>query len=54
MVSISFPESLPKGNHAPVQLETADVLMVALYVVFIVGLGFYFAKRTKTTDAIGL
>ena len=24
--------------------------MVLLYVVFIVGLGFYFAKRTATTD----
>jgi len=35
------------------QLEAPDLLMVALYVVFIVGFGFYFAKRTKTTDAIG-
>jgi SSS family solute:Na+ symporter len=32
------------------QLAAADLVMVLLYVVFIVGLGFYFAKRTKTTD----
>ncbi len=32
------------------QLATPDLLMVVLYVLFIVGLGFYFAKRTKTTD----
>ncbi len=32
------------------QLETPDLLMVVLYVVFIVSLGFYFAKRTATTD----
>ncbi len=32
------------------QLEAPDLAMVLFYVVFIVGLGFYFAKRTKTTD----
>ncbi len=32
------------------QLETLDLLMVLLYVIFIVVLGFYFAKRTETTD----
>jgi SSS family solute:Na+ symporter len=32
------------------QLATPDLIMVLLYVVFIVGLGFYFAKRTGTTD----
>ncbi len=32
------------------QLAAPDLVMVALYVVFIVALGFYFARRTKTTD----
>ncbi len=32
------------------ELAAPDLVMVAIYVVFIVGLGFYFAKRTKTTD----
>lgn len=32
------------------QLAVPDLLMVLLYVVFIVSLGFYFAKRTETTD----
>lgn len=32
------------------QLEPPDLAMVALYVVFIVALGFYFARRTETTD----
>jgi SSS family solute:Na+ symporter len=32
------------------ELAAPDLLMVLLYVVFIVGLGFHFAKRTKTTD----
>ncbi|UCG86847.1 MAG: sodium:solute symporter [Gemmatimonadota bacterium] len=32
------------------QLEAPDLVMVLLYVLFIVGLGFYFARRTKTTD----
>jgi len=32
------------------RLEAPDLMMVAAYVVFIVGLGFHFAKRTKTTD----
>ena len=32
------------------QLTALDLIMVALYVVFIVTLGFYFAKRTETTD----
>lgn len=32
------------------QLETLDLLMVLLYVVFIVAAGFYFARRTETTD----
>ena len=32
------------------ELAPLDLLMVGLYVVFIVGVGFYFARRTKTTD----
>jgi len=32
------------------QLTAPDLLMVLVYVVFIVALGFYFAKRTETTD----
>ncbi|UCG77127.1 MAG: sodium:solute symporter [Gemmatimonadota bacterium] len=32
------------------KLATLDLLMVLLYVLFIVGLGFYFARRTHTTD----
>ncbi|MDX1578488.1 MAG: sodium:solute symporter [Gemmatimonadota bacterium] len=32
------------------QLAAPDFAMVALYVVFIIALGFYFAKRTETTD----
>lgn len=32
------------------QLAAPDVLMVLVYVVFIVGLGLYFARRTETTD----
>ncbi|MDH3458870.1 MAG: sodium transporter, partial [Gemmatimonadota bacterium] len=32
------------------ELAAPDLVMVFLYVVFIVGLGLYFAKRTKTTD----
>jgi SSS family solute:Na+ symporter len=32
------------------RLTAPDLLMVLLYVVFIVSLGFYFARRTKTTD----
>lgn len=32
------------------ELAAPDLVMVLLYVVFIVGLGFYFAKRTGTTD----
>ena len=32
------------------ELAPLDLLMVGLYVVFIVGIGFYFARRTKTTD----
>ena len=32
------------------ELTTLDLIMVAFYVVFIVALGFYFAKRTETTD----
>ncbi len=32
------------------QLAAPDVLMVLVYVVFIVGLGLYFARRTQTTD----
>jgi SSS family solute:Na+ symporter len=32
------------------RLAAPDLLMVLLYVVFIVSLGFYFARRTKTTD----
>lgn len=32
------------------QLAAPDLLMVLVYLVFIVALGFYFAKRTKTTD----
>ena len=32
------------------QLQALDLVMVALYVVFIVALGFYFARRTETTD----
>ena len=32
------------------ELAAPDLVMVLLYVVFIVGLGFYFAKRTETTD----
>lgn len=32
------------------QLAAPDLAMVALYVVFIVALGFYFSKRTETTD----
>ncbi len=32
------------------ELAAPDIVMVLLYVVFIVGLGFHFAKRTKTTD----
>jgi len=32
------------------RLEAPDLLMVAVYVVFIVGLGLYFAKRMETTD----
>lgn len=32
------------------QLTTLDLMVIAGYVVFIVALGFYFAKRTKTTD----
>lgn len=32
------------------QLAALDLIMVLLYVIFIVGLGFYFAKRTDTTD----
>jgi SSS family solute:Na+ symporter len=32
------------------QLEVLDFLMVLLYVVFIVALGFYVARRTETTD----
>lgn len=34
----------------PFQLATLDLVMVLLYVVFIIGLGFHFARRTKTTD----
>jgi len=32
------------------RLAPADLVMVGLYVVFIVTLGFYFARRTETTD----
>ena len=32
------------------ELQALDLVMVAIYVVFIVALGFYFARRTKTTD----
>jgi len=32
------------------QLAAPDLVMVLVYVVFIVGLGFHFAKRTETTD----
>ena len=32
------------------ELTAPDLVMVLIYVVFIVGLGLYFAKRTKTTD----
>ncbi len=32
------------------ELAAPDLVMVLLYVVFIVALGFYFAKRTGTTD----
>nr|VFJ89639.1 MAG: solute:Na+ symporter, SSS family [Candidatus Kentron sp. H]VFJ96693.1 MAG: solute:Na+ symporter, SSS family [Candidatus Kentron sp. H]VFJ97619.1 MAG: solute:Na+ symporter, SSS family [Candidatus Kentron sp. H] len=32
------------------RLETLDFVVVALYLVFIVGLGFYFSRRMKTTD----
>ncbi len=32
------------------QLAAPDLVMVMLYVVFIVTLGFYFARRTETTD----
>ncbi len=32
------------------ELAAPDLVMVLLYVVFIVALGLYFAKRTKTTD----
>ena len=32
------------------ELTWPDLVMVVLYVVFIVSLGFYFARRTKTTD----
>lgn len=32
------------------QLATPDLLLVAVYVVFIVGLSFYCARRTETTD----
>ncbi|MBT8400738.1 MAG: sodium:solute symporter [Rhodothermia bacterium] len=32
------------------QLHALDFLMVALYIVFIVWMGFYVAKRTETTD----
>lgn len=36
------------------QLTTLDLIMVLLYVIFIVALGFYFAKRTKTPTTISL
>jgi len=36
---------MPQFELAPV-----DLVMVGLYVVFIVVVGFYFARRTKTTD----
>ena len=32
------------------ELQTLDLALIALYVVGIVAIGFYFAKRTKTTD----
>ncbi len=32
------------------QLHTADLAMVLLYIVFIVWMGFYVARRTETTD----
>nr|VFK68097.1 MAG: solute:Na+ symporter, SSS family [Candidatus Kentron sp. UNK]VFK73414.1 MAG: solute:Na+ symporter, SSS family [Candidatus Kentron sp. UNK] len=32
------------------RLEILDLAMVALYLVFIVGLGFYFSRRMKTSD----
>ena len=32
------------------ELATLDLVMVGLYVVFIVAVGFYFARRTETTD----
>ena len=32
------------------ELTTIDLVMVVLYVIFVVWLGFYFARRTKTTD----
>jgi SSS family solute:Na+ symporter len=32
------------------RLEALDLLIVLVYVVFIVGLGFYYSKRTETTD----
>ncbi len=32
------------------ELAAPDLVMVLLYVVFIVALGFYFARRTETTD----
>ena len=32
------------------RLEAPDLFMVGAYVVFIVGLGFHFARRTRTTD----
>ena len=32
------------------ELTTLDLVMVGLYVVFIVAVGFYFARRTETTD----
>jgi SSS family solute:Na+ symporter len=32
------------------ELAAPDLVMVLVYVVFIVSLGFYFARRTKTTD----
>ena len=32
------------------ELATLDLVMVGLYVIFIVAMGFYFARRTETTD----
>lgn len=44
-LSTQAPVSMPQFELAPL-----DLIMVLVYVVFIVAIGFYFSKHTETTD----